>query len=310
MRRWSALAALGAAAAALVGARVLRAVADGERASWPTTYDQPYAPSPEAAPFVALGYRELLADVLWGRMLGYLGGRHDTAAGVRALVEATAAADPHFWPVWETGARAMISAHHGVDRSTYLAAIALLEQGMKVFPDRYELPELAGTIYTVDLHTRDPAEKRRWEEQGALLIEKAIRMPDAPAGDATFATYLRTKLGQRERAVRELREMLLITDDRSARKEMLKKLAQLEARDQDAIEAEIHEDRARFATAWEHDRPELPPNMYILVGPRPLPYIDFTHLAVDRDLIGSAPEPLPPIDYSPGAGTPPPSPTK
>ena len=70
------------ALAALGAARAVRGVARAERDAWPQTFSEPWAPSPAMAPYVAMGQRELLADFLWIRTLGYFGGRNDTADGV------------------------------------------------------------------------------------------------------------------------------------------------------------------------------------------------------------------------------------
>src|SRR5262249_1699950 len=246
---------IGCGLAALIAAREVRVVARAERDRWPKTYDEPWAPSPAAAPFVSMGYREALADYLWVRVIGYLGGHDDTAQGVEALVRAITALDPHFKRVWDWGARAMTMAEHGVGQDTYLRSIELLEEGMRVYPDDWRLPLLAGETYAVDLRSKDPAQERAWQEKGALLIEKAIRMPGASADEATLATQIRTKLGQHDRAVRELREMILITDDVAAKKEMIDKLAELEKRDASALEAAIEDARAEFQRVWERDRP-------------------------------------------------------
>jgi hypothetical protein len=283
--------------AALIAAREARVVAVGLRGDWPKTYDEPWAPSTSAAPFVSLGYREALADYLWVRVIGYFGGHGDTAAGVEALVRGITALDPHFRRVWDWGARAMTMADHGVTQDTYLDSIELLDEGMRVYPHDWHLPLLAGQTYVIDLASDDPAQVRAWQEKGAMLIEKAVRMPGAPADQATLATHLRTKLGQHDRAVRELREMILITDDVSAKKEMIEKLAALEQRDAGELEAAIDDERKAFQAAWLRERPELPSTMYVVLGALPKPYIDLRELAADRDLIGSEPEPLEPIDY-------------
>ena len=196
------------------------------------------------APFVSLGYREVAADLFWIRLTGYFGGAETHGARASpALVDAITALDPQFHRVYEWGARAMTLAHAGVDQATYLHAIAVLERGMKQFPDDWKLPYLAGQIYTQDLETKDPAQRRAWDEKGTLLIESAIRKPGAPAEAAEWAAVMRTKLGQHERAVRGLREMMLVTEDRAARDALIKRLAKLENTDSDELAAEILEMR-------------------------------------------------------------------
>ncbi|MCE9574254.1 MAG: hypothetical protein K8W52_13990 [Deltaproteobacteria bacterium] len=305
---------LATAGALLAGSRWLRAEANEARAGWPAEESAPYAPSPGAVPFVSLGYRELAADLLWVRMLGYLGGHSDTAEGIHGLVVAAAAADPNFPEVYTIGARAMRVADKGVDATTLEEAAEFVQSGMAAHPDDYALPELAGEIYVADLDSKDPAQKRVWQEKGAALLEKALRMPGATAEDATLVAALRSKLGQHERAVRELREMMLVSKDAASRRDMLEKLAELEQRDASAVELEIKTAREAFETAWQRDRPDVPEGMYVLLGPPRKPYIDFADLASDRDLISAGDEEvLEPLDdgstpagtTAPGAASPP-----
>ena len=273
------------AVAALAGARVARAVAEVEAAHGPGVFE-PFVPSAEAAPFVSAGYRELAADLFWVRLTGYFGGGESTAHGIGALVDAITTLDPRFHRVYEWGGRAMTLAHEGVDQATYLHAIALLERGMQQCEDDWRLPYLAGQIYTQDLVTNDPAQRHAWDDKGTLLIEKAIRKPGAPAEAAEWAAVMRTKLGQRERAVRELREMILVTDDNKARAALIQRLAKLEQSDADELGAEILEMRRRFETEWHEARPSLPAAMYILLGPPLRPGFDMTDLATGgRDLL-------------------------
>ena len=82
----------------------------------------------------------------------------------------------------------------------------MLERGIAEFPDDWKLPYLAGQIYTQDLVTDDPNQRREWNERGTLLTESAIREPGPPQQAATWVAFMRTKLGQRDRAIKDLRE--------------------------------------------------------------------------------------------------------
>jgi hypothetical protein len=288
--------ALAVAGIALGTARLARVAAEADR---PTEIDEePYAPSPQAAPFIAMGYREVAADLFWIRLVDYFGGRQSTADGVAALVEAIVALDPRFHRIYDYGANAMTIASFGVTQSSFRRAIAVLERGMREFPDDWKLPMLAGEMYTLDLKTEDAAQRRAWDERGTLDIESAIRKPGAPIGAATYAAHMRTKLGQRQRAIDGLREMLLSAKDADKRKTLAEKLAALEGTDADAINAATLEEKRRFDTAWLGDRPQLPSAMYILLGPHPAPAFDLVDLATGgRDLVGTQePERLEPLD--------------
>jgi tetratricopeptide (TPR) repeat protein len=282
------------AAVSLGGARLAReALGRGEEVP-----EDPWAPSPSSAPIVVLGYREVMADLLFVRMTGYFGGRQSSAEGVGRLTEAIVALDPKYKLAYDYGANAMTIAARGVDQSTYLRAIAILEKGVTEFPDDYKIPLLASDMYTLDLVTDDPAQRRAWDERGTLLMESAIRRPGAPVSAATYAAFMRTKLGQRDRAISGLREMLLITTDKAARERIIEKLAKLEESDSAEIAGEIYEERKRFDAAWQRDRPSIRSTMYVLLGPRLGGGFDLGDLATGgADLVGSAPvEKLEPLD--------------
>jgi tetratricopeptide (TPR) repeat protein len=296
--------ALLVATLAIGGARVAREAA---RAGAPEVIaDEPYAPTRDAAPFVSLGYRELFADLLFVRLRGYFGGRDTTANGIAALVEAIVALDPGYRRIYEWGARAITLADRGVDNAAYLRALAVLEAGAQRFPDDWKLPYLAGEIYTQDLQTADPAQRRAWDERGTLLTEAAIRKPDAPAQSATWAATMRTRLGQRQRAIDGLREMLLVTNDDDARARLLDKLAELEQTTRSELAAELLDARRQFEAAWLATRPAVPASTYVLLGPALAPTFDLGDLATGgRDLIGAQPIERPdPLDDEPAVSSP------
>jgi hypothetical protein len=258
---------------------------------------EPYAPSPTSAPIISLGYHEAFADLFWIRLTGYFGGPDSTADGIASIVEAINALDPRYQRPYEYGARAITIAQHGVTQDSYLRSVAILERGMKEFPDDWKLPMLAGQIYTQDLETKDPAQRRAWDERGTLLTESAIRKPGAPTDAATWVAFMQTKLGQRERAIQDLREMILVTRDDNARRTLLEKLAKLVDSDADEVAAEVFEERKRFDSKWQHDRPTIPAAMYILLGPRITPGFDMTDLAtggIDLQTV-APPEKLEPL---------------
>lgn len=296
MTRRSRLAlALVAGVACAVAARGLGALANGARDRWPAVADVPYAPSPAAAPFVALGYREVAADLLWIRALGYFGGDDETANGVRSLIDAIVALDPHVWRAYSWGAIAVNNARGGDDNAAALWAVDLLEKGMQEFPESWELPITAGQILVLDVKSDDPAQVAAWRDRGLLLLERGVRMPGAPAGLATLIAHMRTELGQHERAVADLREMILLAKDERAKQKLIDKLASLESGSADEIRAELDRERRRFEDRWLAERPELPPTLYLLVGPRPVPHTP-AELAIDRDLFGAEPDAEPVAD--------------
>lgn len=251
--------------------------------------EAPYAPSPAAAPFASLGYREAAADVLFIRLTGFFGSRQATAQAMAPLVEAVVALDPRYQRIYEFGAMAMTIAQ-GADQDITLRAIAVLERGIEEFPNDWKIPNLAGQMYTQDLQSNDPAQQRAWEEKGLMLVESSLRKPGASPEAATWAATMRTKLGQHERAARELREMILLTPDPQARERMIAKLNTLEKSDQAELAAELFEHQKLIEGERRRNRPSVPPTMYVLVGARIAPGFDMSRLATGgADLVGSTP---------------------
>jgi hypothetical protein len=110
-------------------------------------------------------------------------------------------------------------------------------------------------------------------------------------------------MGQYDRAVSGLREMLLVSTDETARANIIAKLAELENTAGDALAGELLAARADFEAQWHAERPALPATMYLLLGKRPSKRIDLGDLATGGHAIGGAaidadaPEHLaPPID--------------
>lgn len=268
-------------------ARIARVRAAAERPSNAIS-DVPYAPSAASAPIMTLGYREMAADLLFVRLAGYYGSQDNEAHAMASLAEAITALDPQFRRAYEFGAVATTSARRGVDNRAHLRAIALLDQASKQFPTYWKFPKLAGEIYLVDLQTADLDQRRAWDEKGALLLESAARKPNAPAESALIAATLRSRLGQQQRAIDGLRELLLITSDRAARQHIIEKIATLANENAADIAAEMLIARKQFQREWNETRPTIPATFYLLLGPRIPPGFDLGELATGgRDVIGT-----------------------
>jgi hypothetical protein len=285
---------------ALASARVARTHASAQMtaARSGSGIEAPFAPSPASAPYLSLGFREVAADLLYVRMLGYFAGDNSSAKGVADLAEAITALDPRFRRAYITGANAATLAKRDVDQTSLLRVIAMLERGATVFPTEYQMPYIAGQLYTQDLKTDDPRLRREWDEKGTLLIESAIRKPGAPVHVAAWAATMRTKFGQHERAVTGLREMLLTTSPGAARERLIQMLAELEEKDAASVGAEIFAERRKFERVWKRERPAVSATMYILVGPPAQPGFEMGALATGgRELMidesqAAPPEPL------------------
>jgi tetratricopeptide (TPR) repeat protein len=306
---------LAIAAIALVGASLVGAQARATRASWPKIADPPFAPSATAIPFASLGYREMAADLLWLRLVGYAGSDDDLADGNVALLRSIIAADPYFRPAYESGAERIPIADHGVDEAALRAAADILEEGSRRFPTAYRYPFNAGQIYALDLVSLpgiDEATRRAYGEKAVQLLERAVRLPGAPSTAGSLAANMLTKLGRAQQAEANLRALILTIDDDGRRQRLIKKLAEMRSENVESLRETLLAERQVFTTTWRRTRPSLPPGMFVLLGAAPSARIDLPALALDRDLLGLPDEllrePLPELADDVGEVVGPPAP--
>lgn len=269
--------ALVASAAALIAsAQLIAGAARDDRGT--LAPDEPFAPSVDAASISSLGYREVTADLLFFRLIGYFGGQ-PTPEGVAALVEAIAAIDPMYEKIYTFGGRAMVAIRGDIPRPIAERAVALLERGAARFPLDYKIPTLIAEILLTSITPTSVSDRRALNERAAGWIESAVTKPGAPAAIATLAATLRSRLGQRQRAVDNLRELMLITDDVDAKKALLEKLQELEHSNADEIAAELYEAKRAFERAWRDGRPAVSASMFVLIGTPTRPGFDLGDLA-------------------------------
>lgn len=276
-----------AAALCWLSATQLQAAALRDRAGWDAEHEYQLVPPPDAAPFLAAGYRELLADITWARALVYYGGsvrRADDYRYMEAFVDNILALDPHFERIYDWAASAVTYKKGTATQEEFLVSLRYLEKGMAAFPDDYIYFWRAGVVYWFDLRPEDPELRQIYRERGADLLEQAMRKPNAPKDLANEAAAMRTHLGQKERALAVLQEQLLTTDDPEARAAMMRRFRYLgDAERTSELERAMRE----FARLHSVHLPHAPPDLFVLVGPEPSPVIDFDQLATSRDLFGA-----------------------
>ncbi len=257
------------------------------REAWPDEEEYVVLPPPSVAPILAMGHGELAADIAWVRMLGYYAdevGKTD-AAYLERFIDNIIALDPYFERIYLWAGNATVFKGQFATQKEFHNSIKYLEMGVELFPKDWETHWLLGLRYWQDLRSDDPAERRRFRETGADHFEAAMRLPGAPANLPTTLANLRTQLGQKNRAIRDLREMILTTSDKRARERMLAHYGYL----LDSFDAteELRRAAESFREEWLDAMPYADPTMYILLGPPPSDVIDFGSLATERDLFGS-----------------------
>src|SRR5262249_41634527 len=129
---------------------------------------------------------------------------------------------PYFWGAYATTFRKQIPTE-----DEYRGSAEILRRALEVFPDDWELNWLLGLRLFFDLTSGGAHEVARRKDEGAAYIERAMHLPNSPKDLPILAAIMRTRLGQKERALRELREMILNTDDEKARTPLQRRYAQL-----------------------------------------------------------------------------------
>jgi hypothetical protein len=277
------------AGACWLAARGLGGRALAARETWPVGESLVWLPPPRAAPILAMGYRQLWADVNWARVLVYYGSnwREDVHFRFRYLtrfLDNIIALDPKFKRVYEWASYAVTFQGGTVEPEEYALSVRYLERAMEEYPEHYRYFWLAGIRYYIDLKSDDPAQQQRYREHGAALIEQAMLKPDAPGNLALLAAGLRTELGQRERALENLRTMIMSTDDPETQAKLIKTYQNLAGKE---FPDEATHAKADLQQRWLKELSFAPIHMYVILGDRPSPAVSLESLAAESDIYGA-----------------------
>jgi hypothetical protein len=305
------LVAMAVAGASWLGAHGLGARARAQRDTWPEGEGLVWLPPPKAAPIVAMGYRQLWADIDWARVLVYYGLERRESATYQyryltRFIDNIIALDPKFRRVYDWAAYAVLFQGGTIKTEEYRLSMPYLERAMQEFPDTYRFFWLAGIRYYIYLKTDDPAEKRRYHERAAMLMEQAMRRPDAPADLPTYVAGLRTQLGQHERALQDLREVIMTTDDPAAQQKLIEAYRAMAGKE---FPEEGTRAKAELQRGWMEQMPFASPHLFIVLGERPPRVIDLDALTAEQSMFSALLD-EPDVDDAPrdaaGAGESPP----
>jgi tetratricopeptide (TPR) repeat protein len=153
-------------------------------------------PPPAALRAASLGYRGMMADLIWLLTIQYLGGHLTTdrrLPELQRLVETVVELDPHFVEAYTLGALFL-----GYTAGDLAGAIALLERGISHNPARWELPHDLARTYYLDL--KDYPKALYW-------FQLADRLPGRPPYVPRLIARLHATTGHLETAL-ELWEAL------------------------------------------------------------------------------------------------------
>jgi tetratricopeptide (TPR) repeat protein len=208
------LCALALVGSALV-ARGLEATAGPSRIS----EESLYLPSAAVLRYASLGYRNMLADLMWIRATQYFGKQLQTQDRSKRsykfllpILDLATSLDPQFIEAYRFGGLLLnvVRQHEN--------AITLYEKGYAANPDRWEMPHDLGRLYYLEL--KDYEKALHWWK----ITDK---LPGRPDYIPRFIPALYLETGQREIAIELWQEMYRATDNEWLREVIRTKLEKL-----------------------------------------------------------------------------------
>ncbi|MBI4509659.1 MAG: hypothetical protein HY698_08470 [Deltaproteobacteria bacterium] len=252
------------------------------RSSWSTTEERILLPPPRVLRLALRGIgvgNELAADLAWARTLVYYGDglvKHTRLLDVEPLLLVVNTLDPKFRRPYIWGNYATTFRAGTATQEEFRSSVEILKRGAAALPDDWEIFWMLGVRHAYDLRSNDPKEQQQFKEQAADYMEHAMRLKGAPSDLPLKAAQLRTKLGQKDRALRELREMILTTEDQEGRAKLIERYRMLAS--EEAGDALASASKA-FNAEWQKHLPCAPPTLYNLIGPKPRAVLDLGQLA-------------------------------
>lgn len=172
-----------------------------------------YLPSGKLLKPMALGFDNLLADVLWIRAVIYVGSHILTDKSypwLYHIVDLVTTLDPQFDKPYEFGGIVLALDGKAVDQS-----IAILQKGTRYHPHYWRFPFYLGFDYFYLLG--DP-------KTATGYMEQAARLPGCPPYVPLLAASMKYEVAGQEEAIRFIEEMLANVRSPRVKEELRKKI--------------------------------------------------------------------------------------
>lgn len=232
-----------------LGLHVIQVQLDQQRAATPKLQRFMYLPEGEYLRIAALGYEQVMADLLWIAAIQAMGERKVTEeAGhwIYHALDVITTLDPLFVRVYEAGGIALTTLVVMLEESN-----RLLEKGIRHNPEVWQLPFYLGFNYYFEMHD---------DQKAALYIAQASRLPGAPNFLVGFAARLYVSARTPQDAIDFLSQVYAHTADENVKRMLEQRLKEVVAeRDLQLLEEVIGRYRERYR------RP--PARLEDLVGP-------------------------------------------
>jgi len=195
-----------------------------------------YLPKGEYLKVAALGYRQLVADLIWLKTVQHLGEGKQTTEGylwAYHAVDVLTDVDPKFAFAYQAGGIIL-----GVWANLPHESIALLTKGMRHNPDVWQLPFYVGYDYFYELH--DPV-------QAAKYLRIASELPGAPAYLPKLAARMTVEAGDPDAALEFLERLYEQSQDERMREALTQRMKEVIAeKDIRFLEEGVHRYKASY----------------------------------------------------------------
>jgi tetratricopeptide (TPR) repeat protein len=263
-----ALGALGFAALGVLGVALIQPGLSSSLHAAKAREDVYLFPPPAELRVATLGYRAAFVDMLWVKLRIEYGSHFvekrpfpDVVHYLDALLEL----EPDFAPVYKY-VDTMLCYHAGVGTAQDARrARAYLERGIAARPNDHEVWLHYGQFlaFMGASYLPSKAEIDRWRVDGAKGLERAVELGEDPDRSLAAANLL-SEQGKRDAAVRALERAYALTDDKTIREGIVKRLAALHA---DDVRDRATRDVSFIEGRW-HDRfPFVGRGTALLLGP-------------------------------------------
>lgn len=232
-----------------LGLHVIQVQIDQQRAATPKLQRFMYLPEGEYLRIATLGYKQVVADLLWIQAIQAMGERkvsEEAGHWIYHALDVITTLDAKFVRVYEAGGIALVTLVVMPEESN-----RLLEKGLRHNPEVWQLPFYLGFNYYFELHD---------DQKAADYMAQASRLPGAPGYLAGFAARLYASVRAPQDAIDFLLQMHARTEDENVKRVLEQRLKEaVVERDLQLLEEAISRYRARYRRA--------PARLEDLVGP-------------------------------------------
>lgn len=225
--------------ALLVGTSGLLHVLDQERTAVARAEQLAYLPKGDYLKLAVLGYRQVVADLIWLQAVQHIGAKRDTQLGYTwtyHAVDVLTDLDPTFVPPYQATGLFL-----GVLVGRHEEGVMILKKGIQHNPASWHLPFLAGYISYYE--QCDPA-------AGGEFFRIAARVPGAPGYLPQLAARMTVESGDSSAALEFLDRFSRSVTDERVREALFRRMKEVvQEQDLRLLEESINRYRTRYGRA-------------------------------------------------------------